>query len=345
MQSLPGMSAEQKGQRATVHDVAALSGVSAATVSRFIHGHRAKSAVAIQAAIDELDYQPSIEAQALKTGRRYYVGVVVPDISNPYFSAVVKGMESALRGSGYRILLANTDEDSAIESDILTDIVRRVDGLVLAPTSEHNRAPLILPARTPLVFLDREVRGGERFDAVLVDNFDGSRQAAQHLLDLGHTRIAAINAALDSTPGRARREGFLETLAVAGLELPEAYDRVGDFRENSGYQEVLALLALPEPPTAIFTANNLMTIGALKALRDMRVEIPRQMSLIGFDDLDVGELLSPPLTVIDRPTVQQGVLAMRLLLSQLEGPEADRVPRRVTLDVKLLERASTSAPE
>ncbi len=338
------MSRGDANERATVHDVAALSGVSAATVSRFLRGQRARSAEAIQAAVDQLGYKPSVEARALKTGRRYYVGVVVPDIGNPYFGAVVKGMESALRDSGYRILLANTDEDSARESDILADMSRRADGLILAPTTEGSRAPLAVREGPPMVFIDRDVTGGDRFDSVLVDNYDGGRQAAEHLLSLGHTRIAGINAALNSTPGRTRRAGFVDTLATAGIEIPPEYDRIGDFREASGYQQTLALLALPTPPTAIFTANDLMTLGACKALRAMRVDVPRQVSLIGFDDLDFGELMAPPLTVIDRPTVTQGVLAMRLLLGQLENPEADRVPRRIVLDVKLIERGSTAGP-
>jgi LacI family transcriptional regulator len=330
---------------ATIHDVAARAGVSPATVSRFLRGQRVRSAEAIQAAVDELDYWPSAAAQALKSGRTHTIGVVVPDITNPYFAAVVKGMESVTRSQGYRILLANSDESCEREDELLADMVRRVDGIVLAPAREQDQTPMhVRDAGVPLVFVDRDLADGEQFDAVLVNNYDGGQQAAAHLLGLGHTRVAAISGRQESTPGRQRREGFMDTLTAAGVEVPPAYDLIGDFREEGGYQTTLSLLSLPEPPTAIFTANNLMTLGALKALHDMRVDIPGQVSLIGFDDLDTGPLLRPPLTVIDRPMVEQGVLAMRLLLRRFEEPYVDDTARRIILDTKLIDRASTGPP-
>ncbi|MDX3107392.1 LacI family DNA-binding transcriptional regulator [Nonomuraea angiospora] len=329
----------------TIHDVAARAGVSPATVSRFLRGQRVRSYEAIQAAIDELGYWPSAAAQSLKSGRTNTIGVVVPDITNPYFAAVVKGMESVTRTEPYRILLANSDESSEQEDDVLADLVRRVDGIILAPATEQDQTPLhVRDADVPLVFVDRDLAGGERFDAVLVDNEGGGRQAAEHLLALGHTKVAAISGTLDTTPGRLRREGFVGTLAKAGVEVPPEYDLVGDFKEHSGYQLTLSLLSLPEPPTAIFAANNLMTLGVLKALHDMRIDIPGQISLIGFDDLDTGPLLKPPLTVIDRPMVEQGVLAMRLLLRRLDPDETGGSASRVVLDTKLIERASTAPP-
>ncbi|WP_113703025.1 LacI family DNA-binding transcriptional regulator [Nonomuraea lactucae] len=330
---------------ATIHDVAARAGVSPATVSRFLRGGRVRSSEAVQAAVDELGYWPSAAARSLKSGRTHTIGGVVPDITNPYFAAVVKGMESVTRAEDYRLLLANTDESGEREDHVLADMIRRVDGIILAPATEQDRTPLhVRDADVPLVFVDRDLAGGERFDAVLVDNAGGGRQAAEHLLGLGHTRIAAISGSQDTTPGRCRREGFLDALRGAGVEPPPEYDLAGDFREASGYQLTLSLLSLPEPPTALFSANNLMTLGALKALHDMRVDVPGRMSLIGFDDLDTGPLLRPPLTVIDRPMVEQGVLAMRLLLRKFEPEYADDTPRRIVLDTELVERSSTAPP-
>jgi DNA-binding LacI/PurR family transcriptional regulator len=191
--------------------------------------------------------------------------------------------------------------------------------------------------------LDREVEGGELFDVVIVDNINGAASAARHLIDLGHTAIAMINGPTDTTPGRERREGFLGALADAGLELAPEYDLTGDFREASGRSLTLQLLSLPEPPTAIFTGNNLMTAGALTALRDMRVRVPATVSIVGFDDLSLGALLQPPLTCVSRPEVEQGALAMRLLLSRIADHSEDP-PRRVVLDTKLVVRGSTAAP-
>jgi LacI family transcriptional regulator len=330
---------------ATIHDVAARAGVSTATVSRFLRGQRVRSAEAIQAAVDELGYWPSAAAQSLKSGRTRTIGVVVPDITNPYFAAVVKGMESVTRSQHYRILLANSDESSEREDEVLADMVRQVDGIVLAPATEQDQTPMhVRDADVPLVFVDRGLAGGEHFDSVLVNNYEGGRQAATHLLDLGHTRIAAISGNQDTTPGRCRREGFLDALTAGGVEVPPGHDLIGDFREESGYQLTMSLLSLPEPPTAVFTANNLMSLGALKALHDMRVDIPGQVSLIGFDDLDTGPLLRPPLTVIDRPMVEQGVLAMRLLLRRFDEQYADDAPRHIVLDTKLIQRSSTAPP-
>lgn len=340
-----GFSRVEEVLLATIHDVAARAGVSPATVSRFLRGQRVRSAEAIQAAVDEMDYWPSATAQSLQSGRTHTIGVVVPDITNPYFAAVVKGMESVTRHTDYRIQLANTDESSEREDAVLAEMIRRVDGIILAPATEQDQTPMyVRDAGVPLVFVDRDLLGGEHFDAVLVNNTKGGRQAGEHLLSLGHTRIAAISGSQDTTPGRCRREGFVQALTAAGVEIPPEHDLVGDFREESGYQLALSLLSLPEPPTAIFSANNLMTLGALKALHDLRTDIPGEISLIGFDDLDTGPLLRPPLTVVDRPMVEQGALAMRLLLRRFEDQYANDDARRIILDTKLIERASTAPP-
>lgn len=329
---------------ATIYDVASRAGVSTATVSRWLAGQPVRSAAAIREAVEELGFVPSPTAQALKSGRRGAIGVVVPDVTNPYFAAVVKGLEQASRGFGYRMLLANSDESGELEADILSDLSARVDGFILAPAHEQDRAPLALrDAGVPAVLIDRELSEGESFDVVLVDNEGGARNAAAHLASLGHRRIAMINGPTDTTPGRGRRAGFLAGLAAADLRLDPVYDMAGDFREESGRQLTLQLLAMPTPPTAIFTANNLMTVGALKALQDMRVRVPDDISLIGFDDLVLGSLLQPPLTCIERPDVEQGALAMRLLLSRLSEQREDE-PRRVVLETRLLVRGSTRAP-
>lgn len=328
----------------TIHDVAARAGVSTATVSRYLRGDPVRAADAVCGAIAELRYRPNAVAQSLKSGRTGAIGVVVPDVTNPFFASVVKGLEHASRGAAYRVLLANTDESAEREAEVLADLAGRVDGFIVAPTTEQDQAPLhLLDAGVPMVFIDRELAGAERCDVVLVDNERGGRAAAEHLAGLGHRRVAMISGPLQTTPGRGRREGFLDGLAAAGLELASECDVVGDFREHSGYQMALHLLALAEPPTAIFTANNLMTVGALKALGDLRVGIPHQMSVIGFDDLTLGSLLTPALTCIARPDVEQGRLAMRLLLGRLTGAAHDE-PRRLVLRTELLVRGSTAPP-
>jgi len=328
----------------TIHDVAARAGVSIATVSRHMRGEKVRAADAVEAAVAELGYSPNVVAQSLKSGRTGMIGVVVPDVTNPFFAAVAKGLGQVGRGENFRILLADSDESAEREEEILADLVHRVDGIILAPATEQDQAPLQLrDAGVPAVFLDRELAGGEPFDVVLVDNAGGARAAVTHLTTLGHTRIAMINGPADTTPGRGRREGFLAGLAVTDIELPPEFDLDGGFREDSAHQLALQLLALPEPPTAIFTGNNLMTIGVLKALQEMRVEVPGEISIVGFDDLALGSLLHPPLTCVNRPDVEQGALAMRLLLNRIRRHAPDR-PRRIVLDTELIVRESTGRP-
>jgi LacI family transcriptional regulator len=330
---------------ATIKDVAKRAGVSVATVSRCLSGRRVRAAEAVRQAVEELGYTPNVLAQSLKSGRRGTIGVVVPDISNPFFAAVVKGLEQASRSLSYRLLLANSDESNELEAEILADLTGRVDGFILAPAHELDRAPLQLhQAGVPAVLLDREVTGGELFDVVVVDNVGGAAAAARHLTGLGHSAIAMINGPTDTTPGRERRDGFVDALSTAGVELAPEYDLTGDFRQDSGRNLTLQLLALPQPPTAIFTANNLMTVGALEALRDMRVRVPRDVSIVGFDDLTLGSLLRPPLTCVARPDFEQGALAMRLLLSRISDRTVD-TPRRIVLGTHLLVRGSTAWPQ
>lgn len=326
-----------------ISDVARQAGVSTATVSRFLRGQRVHAEDAIRQAVEDLGYRPAAAARSLRSGVHYAIAVVVPDVTNPFFAGLVKGIESVCRSGPYSVFLVNTDENSELEDNVVADIMQRVDGIILTPATEQDKTPAhIHQAGMPLVFVDRELPG-ERFDSVLVDNAGGARIAAGYLAGLGHTRIAVISGPLNTTPGRERYEGFVAAVEDLGGEVPEHYREIADFRESGGYQAMLRLLALPTPPTAVFCANNLMTVGALKALHNMRVRVPQDLSVIGFDDLDLATLLWPPLTVIDRPVVEQGVLAARMLLARLSG-QGSREPQRVMLSTRLIERASCTAP-
>lgn len=327
----------------TITHVAQRAGVSTATVSRYLRGRSVRAQERIREAITELDFTPSAAAQTLKSGITRSVGVVVPDVTNPFFAAVVKGAETASRQSDYNLFLYNSEDSLEREEKILSELSGRVDGIILAPVTEQDRAPVwARGAGLPVVFLDREI-GDSDFDAVLVDNVGGGQQAASYLISLGHERIGIISGPLDTTPGRERHEGFTDALRQAEIPLRREYSQPGGFRQDGGYQATLRLLALEAPPTAIFVANNMMTIGALHALRDLHVHLPDELSIIGFDDHDLADLLAPPLTVIDRPMEEQGVLAMRLLLNRVAGIEDDR-PRRIVLDTRVVARGSCGPP-
>jgi LacI family transcriptional regulator len=330
-------------QTATINKVATVAGVSTATVSRFLSGDHVRSADAIKAAIDKLGYRPTLAARSLRSGIHYAVAMIVPDIVNPYFSSLAKGVESVFRDTPYRVFLCNTDEQSAVEDAVLDEVMHRVDGIILAPAVEQEDAPThVREQGMPIVLVDREL-SDKSFDSVLVDNGGGARSAASHLCDLGHSRIAIISGPLSNTPGRVRYKGFMDELNRRGIFPPNDFVQISNFRESGGQEAMHKLMQLADRPTAVFCANNSMTIGALKTLKELKVAIGREISVIGFDDLDLGPLLDPPLTVIDRPSEEQGATAARLLLRRLAGT-MDKEPEHIVLPTRLIVRASCVPP-
>ncbi len=332
------------GKRSTIHDVARAAGVSQATVSKHINGGVVQRADAIDDAIRETRFRPSVLARNLRRGSTHVIGVVVPDITNPFFAAVVKGIESVTRDDDVSIFLGNTDERIDLQRRILTTLLQhRVSGLLIAPASENaDEICELIDADLPVVFIDRSVHGTP-YDTVLVDNAGGVALATRHLMELGHERIGVISGPLETTPGRERHEAFLQSLSEAGRDVDDRYVAVSDFREAGGYQAALKLMGVHPAPTALFVANNLMAIGALRAIHDLGIRIPDELSLISFDDLELAELLGCPLTVVRRPMAEQGVLAMRLLVKRMRGEEAGP-PRLIRLQTELVVRGTTRSP-
>lgn len=338
------MSAERPGRAATIVDVAEAAGVSAMTVSRFLRGESVRAAERIERAVDELAFRPSAAARTLRSGRTLAVALVVPDITNPYFAAVVRGVESVARAGGYTVILANSDEDRDREQSALEAVLGRVDGVILAPVDESDRnGDLAREVGLALVHLDRATERGSAVDSVLVDNAGGAASAVAHLAGLGHRRIATIAGPPSSTPGRERLEGFLRGLEAAGLQPAQDHVERCDFREAGGAAAMGRLWSLPVRPTAVFVANNQMTLGALGWLRRAGVRVPDDVSIIGFDDHAFSDLLDPPLTVIDRPMEEQGAAAMELLLDRLTGG-GPAEPRRIVLPTSLVVRRSCAPP-
>lgn len=326
---------------AKMEDVARRAGVSPATVSRYLSGQTVRAPAAIAEAVDALEYAPSAIARSLKSGVTRNIGVVVPDITNPFFAAAVKGIEEGSRDQAYNIFLSNSDESAERQNQILTTLVGMVDALIVTPAIESADVPQALARHaTPVVLLDREWGEDRGFDCVVVDNRGGARQAVRHLAQLGHERIGNIAGPLDSTPGRLRWEGFSEEVRSAGLDTDPALVHVGDFRETSGYLGLKTLLALEPAPTAVFVANNLMAIGALRACREAGLDLPADLSFVSFDDLVMGDLLQPAITTVSRPTTEQGALAMSLLIERLKSPSVGP-GRRCVLETHLTVRESS----
>jgi len=243
---------------------------------------------------------------------------------------------------GYNVILCNSDGDPAKEEayiSLLTE--KRVDGIVFVAagaTTDHIRQ--LLDRKVPVVVVDREVKGLEA-DCVLTDNLQGGYQATAHLLALGHRRIACIAGPSDLTPSAERVTGYRQAMAEAGLEPAEAWIRRGDFRCQSGYEAMQALLALPERPTAVFACNDLMAIGALCAIREAGLGVPEDLSLVGFDDIALASFTNPRLTTIIQPKQEMGRLAAELLIDRIHNRKWP--PERRLLPTHLVIRESTQS--
>lgn len=329
---------------ATIHDVARKAGVASSTVSRHINGHRVRRAAAIDAAIAALGFTLSASARNLRRGTTEAIAMVVPDIENPFYAATVAGAESVARANGLRLFLCNTDEDLEIERAVLADVIQQVDGVILVPATDASSTTLFEgPGSVPLLLMDRETQGALRFDSVVIDNHRGGVAAAEHLLALGHRDVALLSGPLSATQSKARETGFLETMARGGAPVAGRRIERGNFREDGGYQGTLNLLTVPDRPSALFVINNMMAAGALRAIHDLRLQLPHDLSFICFDQLPLHGVLSPRPTFIARPMHEQGAMAMRLMLTRLRSPETAPAPRRLVMPVELVVGGSTAA--
>jgi LacI family transcriptional regulator len=327
----------------TIREVGARAGVGQATAARALggYGHVSPAVRArVLRAARELGYVPNSVARALKSGVTHAVGLVVVDIENPFFAALARGMANVLEPSGHTLLLANSDEDVERERTAIEALrARQVDSLVVVPTSteasDHLRAAA---ADAPLVLLDRTIPR-LAVDSVTVDNRGGARRAVEHLLGHGHRRIGLVSDEPEISSSAERIEGYRDALAATGIAVDEHLVSLGGPTRTDGYQATRRLLDAPDRPTAMFTANNFMTVGAMHALRDLGLKVPRDVSLVGFDDLEWTTLVDPPLTVVAQPATELGAEAARRVLARLDGGTTGR-PRRIRLETKLITRGS-----
>lgn len=329
----------------TIRDVARRAGVSVATVSRVVNRspHRVTPATErrVRSAVRALGYRANIIAQGLKNRSSRTVALIVPDISNPFFPAIARGIEDTARAHGYAVLLCNTYEDLDRENAYLGLLRNRwVDGVIFATVGSNTRHLRALRrARLPVVLVARDVEG-LAIDTVRVDNFRGEYEATQHLLRLGHRRIAHIAGPPALHVAAERRRGYLEALRTAGLE-EEAVIVEGDFTADGGRRAMTAALHARPPVTAVAAANDLMAIGALEALRQLAARVPEDVAVVGFDDITFASLVSPALTTVAQPKYRMGQMAMERLLQLLQGGDART--RQTVLVPELVVRESCGA--
>jgi LacI family transcriptional regulator len=331
----------------TLHDVARRAGVSAMTVSRVVNGTggvRADTQRRVEDAIRELGYVPNRLARGLITHESRTIGLIVPDVGNPFFAPVVRGAELAARRSGYRVLLCNSEGNLRLEREYIQDLLaHRIEGLLLAPAADRTRLALLplLGRDFPLVLIDRWLPDVD-CDLVISDCVAGARRLVAHLIGLGHRRIAHFTDSEEVSTGRDRLEGYRQALEAAGigysdeLVFPTTTDRIG------GYRAAQQMLAHEPLPTAIFAVNNMTAVGAVQALRERGLAVPRDMGLVCFDDVEHLAVLSPFLTVVDQPAETFGSLGAQLLLERISG-KAGRRSRRIVLAADLIVRESCCA--
>ncbi|RMF01550.1 MAG: LacI family transcriptional regulator [Chloroflexi bacterium] len=352
--------------RVSIKDVAQRAGVSTATVSHVINQTRFvrdQTRQRVVEAIEELNYQPSAIARGLATNATQTIGLIISDITNPFFTAVARGVEDELNRHGYHTIFCNTDEDPNREDEYLRLLfAHQIDGLLIAPTGvQSDRLTRMAEADIPIVLLDRTTPG---LDAPLVqvDNEAGGYYATKYLLELGHRRIGVLRGLETISTQVVRVEGYKRALREAGIPVDDQLIVRADpqYHVNqvppralhsnrppvkltnlqmtpSAFEVLNQLLDLPERPTAIFVTNNQMTLGALHALKERGLKCPQDISLISFDDHDWASLFSPPLTVISQPTYHLGKTAAGMLMRLIKGEPA---PAPTTLPVELVIRES-----
>ncbi len=328
----------------TLLDIARQLGLSVSTVSRALTRPDMVAAPTRERVLELVErqgYQPNAIARSLQKGVTRSVGLIVSDIQNPFYSGVTKAIERVASSNGYTTVICNADEDLTKEANALRLLAQlQVAGVIYA-SSGYDAESLRELGRwgVPTVAIDRAT-SLQTADSVLVDNLRGSREATEYLLDLGHTRIATIAGPTSLTTGRDRLEGYRQALLDRGIHEIPAYVQIGDFKEASGRESAERLLSLQVPPTALFVANNEMAAGVIDLLRERRVRIPGDMSLLSFDDARWARYLEPPLTVVAQPTEEIGSIAAQLLFERLAGRTA---PRARVLRSHLIIRGSCAA--
>jgi LacI family transcriptional regulator len=338
----PRKNARSKPSKAaSIYDVAQEAGVSVFTVSAVVNNKShvgKKLRERVQAAIEKLNYRPNLVARSLAKQRTHTIGMIVPDIANPFFPMVVRGAEDAAQKRGYNLLLCNSDDSSEKEANALELLLsKRVDGILLTKAVKDFSSPLlrmITEANTPIVLVMRLYRT-LRKDAVITDDYRGAYDAVCHLARVGRRRIGLIGGPLKVSNGKARWQGFHDALAANGLQYEPELVVEGDYRIESGYRG--GHMLLPRRPDGIYVANYLMTVGLLDAAEKMGLRCPEDFGLVSFDDYPWLGIFRPRLTTVELPKYQLGHEATDLLLDRIAGKTGKKIVRKLLPELRVRE--------
>lgn len=335
----------------TIKEVAEKARVSITTVSHVINQTRFVSeelSDRVYSAMRELDYQPNILARSLRSGRTKTIGLVIPDISNLFFAEISRKIEDKGFELGYNVILCNTDEDISKEQRYINVLIsKQVDGIIFFSTcGSSGITKNLIESELPLVVADRETVGIDA-DVVLIDNEKGGFEATRYLISLGHKKVACISGPSLITPSAQRVAGYMEALREADIPFNEAFLRMGNFRFEGGKAEMIKLLTLPNPPTAVFVCNDMMAVGAILAINSSGKRVPGDFSIVGFDNTTLSNFIYPPLTTVSQPIREMADLIVELLIEKInikENQKRDKellpVYKKIVLDTKLVIRES-----
>ena len=334
---------------ATIKDVAALAGVSFTTVSHVINNTRpvnAETRKRVEEAIRATRYVPSAVARSLKHRTTRTIGVLVPTATNPYFAELARGIEDVCAAAGYSVILCNSDDDPRKQRDYLRVLMeKRVDGIIVSSAGPDTALVEALgESALPIVMVDRPTEGIQA-DQVQVDHEEGAYMATKHLLDLGHRRIACISGPSALSVTAERLAGFHRALREAGV--PEATARIaeGDFTSPGGYRAARQLLTEGEMPTAIFAGNDMIGFGVLRAAAERNINVPGELSVIGFDDIELSRYVYPALTTVGQSIRELGDSAAALLLSRIGAPSRGAVEQRIVAPRIVLRESTGPRPD
>jgi LacI family transcriptional regulator len=327
----------------TIRDVAAVAGVSPATVSRVLNGKQEVAAdlrCRVLGAVTELGYRRNGPARSLRTRAAMVLGLIISDITNPFFTAVVRGAEDQAQPAGYSVVLANADEDLAKEARYLeVAAAEQMAGVLLSPASpQQTSIDVLLQRGIPVATIDRRLTAAP-VDSITVNNHHAAREATHHLLGQGCRRVGLVAGPVKTTTGASRLAGYRAALRAARRTLDPALISYADFRAEGGYAATKQLLRQRRPPDGLLFSNNLMTVGGLQAIAEAGLAIPEDIAVVGFDDDIWATALRPPLTVVAQPTYEIGQTAVKLLLDRIDGDKARA--RHVVLRAQLIVRASS----
>ena len=327
----------------TIREVAEKAGVSPTTVSHVINNTRYVSGNVRSRVIDamrELNYRPNGLARSLRRGETLTLGLILPDSANPFFAEIGRAIESSAFACGYSVILCNTENDIKKER-LYTEVLenKQVDGMIFVASGENREAiSEIANNGLPVVVVDRDM-GSLELDTVITDNYHGGLIATQHLLSLGHRIIALITGPSNITPSADRVTGYRAALQQSNLPVDENLIVRGNFHPPSGYEGALRLFQCIPRPTAVYACNDMMAIGVIRAASQLGLGIPEDVSIVGFDDIELTSYTTPPLTTISQPKQEIGQLAVSLVLERIQNPSLP--PRRSVLSPRLVIREST----